>query len=646
MKKPIKIIFFFFIATFITFSQNSKPIFPLNFGIWGHYSGNFFSEEVNWTSLTTGENLGSASSSKFGSGIGFGGIINYPITNNIFFTGRLGYNYFTTDLDFFSYDGFTNTYTTYVDNINLKLAYFEITPGIQIYPQLSGAENLYVLGALEIGPYIIKEITNNSLNTSGELTNVKTRLAITVGVGYTLQIANNVYLTPELSLRFPLTNAYAQDYGNTNIIQNEQLYTSQLRLGLNLTVSLPKSEEIEVPKVSPEVGFKEVLALDNQGNFTPVSIVRVEDTKYQEYFPLVPYIFFEPNKDETAANTQFFSTRAETGAFDPNNLPMDALEINKRTLDIVGWRMKNNPRSDLTVTGTTDGTPAEKNNKQLPQKRAEFVKNYLVQNWGINEQRINIRTASMPSKPSTSAVPEGVAENRRAELASSNPEILAPILIEGENQRIATPGLIQFVPYANVYDSIAFWEIDVYQGGNLLKRINGSGYPKPLHWTIKPNELAASNVPIDYSLTVETISGKKYKASGSIPTEYLSQKKKKAEDLPDVTITKFSLVLFDFDKADISPQERDIINKLVIPNIKFNSTVKVYGYTDKIGDDEYNLKLATRRAEAVKNIIQQKRKDVKIETYGVGERQLLFDNDIPTGRHLSRTVQIVIVTPK
>ncbi len=179
-----------------------------------------------------------------------------------------------------------------------------------------------------------------------------------------------------------------------------------------------------------------------------------------------------------------------------------------------------------------------------------------------------------------------------------------------------------------------------------MKRQNGSGQPQTLHWTIKPNELAANNIPVDYTLIVETINGKKYTAKGSIPTEYISQVKKRTEEQPDLSITKFSLVLFDFDKADVSSTDREVINRLVIPNIKFNSTVKIYGYTDKIGDDEYNLKLATRRAEAVKNIIQQKRKDVKIETYGVGERALLFDNDLPTGRHLSRTVQILIVTPK
>lgn len=657
MKRVSFLLIFLFLG-FASYAQTSKPIFPMNFGIWLDYSGNFVSEDLKWYLLDPSTSLyqqvGSISGNKFGSGVAFGGIINYPVASNLFLTGRIGYNYFTSDLNFYLFNYNTQTYTTFEDAYKLTFSYLEFTPGLQFYPKPTGFENLYLLGGLEIGSFLTKEFSNNQTGATGEFQDVKTRLALVLGLGYTFQLSNNVFLSPEVSFRIPFTKIYNQDFpdivdafGNILAYHNEQISTSQLRIGLNLTFSLtPKEKVPQIPEVPGEVGFKEVLALDNQGRFVPATIVKVEDTRYQEYFPLVPYIFFEENSSKVAENTQILSSRTEAGAFDPKNLPMDALDINKRTLDIVGYRLRNNPRADLTVTGTTDGTQLERNNKQLPLERANFVKEYLVKNWEINEQRINIRTTQTPSKPSTSAVPDGVAENRRAELSSSNPEILAPILIEGENQRIAEPSQIQFIPYANVQDSITFWEIDVYQGGNLLKRYNGSGQPKPLHWYIKPNDLAANNVPIDYTLIVETINGKKYKASGSLPTEYFSHSKKKAEELSDVTITKFSLVLFDFDKADVSAQDREVINKLVLPNIKFNSTVKIYGYTDRIGDDEYNLRLATRRAEAVKSIIQSQRKDVKIETYGVGERQLLFDNDVPTGRHLSRTVQIVIVTPR
>ncbi len=643
--KRLLVLFIFSFSIFSALSQSSSRSYPLNFGIWSCYNGNFVSENLKFYSLTD-LLVGSASQDKFGSGWGFGGIINVPIFKNFAFSGRLGFNAFSSNLNFILYDYNNGSYLIYVDALKISLSYLEITPSIQFFPMIRKFENLHLIGGLEIGSFITKDFTNLQGITQ-ELQTVKTRLAVVLGAGYIIPLSQNVYLTPEISYRLPLTKVYDDTFTNVDGYHTEALSFSQLRFGLNLTFSISKGSSPKQPELYPaEVGFKEVVTLDKDNKLAPVTQIKVEDIRYQEYFPIVPYIFFEENSSTLLPETQVLSTFAETGEFNPQALPFDALEINRRTLDIVGWRMKNNPQSDLTVTGTIDNSVREKENKQLALERANFVKNYLTKYWNINPQRINTRTTGLPSKPSTSSVPEGVAENRRAELSSSNPVILAPLLIEGDNQRFAEPWQIQFVPYANVYDSFAFWEIDVYQGDNLLKRINGSGQPQILNWTIKPNELMASNVPVDYSLIVETLGGKRYTAKGSIPTEYISQRRKKTEDRPDQTITKFSLVLFDFDKADVSPQDQEIINRLIIPAIKFNSTVKIYGYTDRIGDDEYNLKLATRRAEAVKSIIQKARKDVKIEIYGVGERQLLFDNETPTGRHLSRTVQVIIVTPK
>ncbi len=83
-----------------------------------------------------------------------------------------------------------------------------------------------------------------------------------------------------------------------------------------------------------------------------------------------------------------------------------------------------------------------------------------------------------------------------------------------------------------------------------------------------------------------------------------------------------------------------------MPAIKFNSTVEIYGYTDRIGDDNYNKQLAEKRAEAVKKILEAKVPSAKYNVQGVGESVSIFDNESPVGRHLSRTVQVLISTPR
>jgi outer membrane protein OmpA-like peptidoglycan-associated protein len=188
--------------------------------------------------------------------------------------------------------------------------------------------------------------------------------------------------------------------------------------------------------------------------------------------------------------------------------------------------------------------------------------------------------------------------------------------------------------------------MEITQGDRLLRKNKGMGVPPPMQWAIRPNELTNKQVPIDYMLKATTINGKDQTVTGSIPTEYYSISRKKTEDLPDRIVSKFSLILFDFDKAEISPDDKKIIDEYILPAIKYNSTVKIYGYTDRIGDDKYNQKLARRRAEAVRDYIKRKKKDVKIDVYGVGESVPIFDNDKPIGRQLSRTVQVHVITPK
>ncbi len=62
--------------------------------------------------------------------------------------------------------------------------------------------------------------------------------------------------------------------------------------------------------------------------------------------------------------------------------------------------------------------------------------------------------------------------------------------------------------------------------------------------------------------------------------------------------------LFDFDKAIVKPAGRQHLDKLVADLRGANfDLITVTGHTDRIGSHAYNMKLSTRRAEAVKNYL-------------------------------------------
>ncbi|MCX6140009.1 MAG: OmpA family protein [Candidatus Kapabacteria bacterium] len=147
-------------------------------------------------------------------------------------------------------------------------------------------------------------------------------------------------------------------------------------------------------------------------------------------------------------------------------------------------------------------------------------------------------------------------------------------------------------------------------------------------------------------MVFRSVKGDSATAVGSIPVDYVSSVRKKTENLPDRTVDKYSLILFDFDKATLTEDNSRILEQMVLPNIASTSKVKIIGYTDRIGNDVYNEKLSRERAETVKAFLMSRAKDAKYSTSGVGEGTEIFPNDVPVGRQLSRTVQVIVETPR
>jgi outer membrane protein OmpA-like peptidoglycan-associated protein len=104
-------------------------------------------------------------------------------------------------------------------------------------------------------------------------------------------------------------------------------------------------------------------------------------------------------------------------------------------------------------------------------------------------------------------------------------------------------------------------------------------------------------------------------------------------------------IRFDFDKADIEPQYRDILNRIagVLMTLKGYS-IYVYGYTDDVGTQDYNLKLSSRRAQAVRDsLVQAGINPGLITTKGFGQSDPRVKDDSAQGRAANRRVEIGIV---
>ncbi|MGA1414051.1 MAG: OmpA family protein, partial [Candidatus Kapaibacteriota bacterium] len=389
-----------------------------------------------------------------------------------------------------------------------------------------------------------------------------------------------------------------------------------------------------------EVGY-----YDDAGEYRVLeSGLKVEDIQYSEMYPFVPFIFFGLNSEKPDPELQLTNSGDARGQFIMEALPQDAIEINKRTMDIIGFRMRANPDATISLVGSIDGKTESK--KGLALRRAENVKSYLTSNYGIDANRITTTSKNLPDVPTAKNLKDGMSENRRVTIKSSSFDILEPITIRGDESRWAKPELIEFRPKDFDTTSISSWTLNVSQAGRSLKELVGAGSPTPQRWVIRTNDLSNAQVPIDYTLTTVNGNGTNSTVNGSIPVDYMTKTMPSVQPTPDMMVTKFSLILFDFDKAEISAENAEILKNRVGPVIKPTSVVKIIGYTDRIGAPVYNRSLASQRANATRDILEQIAPQVRYEVSGRGEDVEIFDNGIPTGRVLSRTVQIFVETPR
>jgi len=104
-------------------------------------------------------------------------------------------------------------------------------------------------------------------------------------------------------------------------------------------------------------------------------------------------------------------------------------------------------------------------------------------------------------------------------------------------------------------------------------------------------------------------------------------------------------VNFDFDKADIRPDARPILDEAArILKEEPNVQVEVQGHTDSIGSAEYNLKLSLRRAEAVRDyLVSRGIAASRMTVQGFGKANPVASNETADGRAQNRRVELKVM---
>ncbi|MCB2203576.1 OmpA family protein [bacterium] len=473
--------------------------------------------------------------------------------------------------------------------------------------------------------------TRTRSNGSGEFDDAQLRSALVGGIGYTLKLSGGMEFSPELLYSWPISDATTGYDWNISALSAGASLTWRIEPG----VEEPPPAAPAPPPPPPPAPKPPVASI---GSSTDAEIDIVE-TFVTETFPLLPYVFFEKNSARLPDKYRIMDAR-NTAAFTESGLPRKTMAIYYHLLDIVGRRLRLNPEIRITLVGSTDDKGEERGNTDLAYSRANTVRRYFIDVWGIDSSRIALSTQKLPQMPSSQAYAEGDEENRRVEIMSEYDEVFRPVVHEHLSEYDITPPEMELLLGAEGTAAMERWSMTVLHGEEAVASFEGKGAPPAkLRWQL--DDLLAARVRGEDALTAE-LKVKDTRGLTAASSMVIPVHKKQNS----FEIGRLSLIVFDFDRSDILPHNRRMIRRFVGEAIKSTSSVEITGSTDRLGEADHNQQLSTARAENVKALLLEEKPSYrKLSARGIGEAPELYDNDLPEGRFYCRTVAVEVKTP-
>jgi outer membrane protein OmpA-like peptidoglycan-associated protein len=115
-------------------------------------------------------------------------------------------------------------------------------------------------------------------------------------------------------------------------------------------------------------------------------------------------------------------------------------------------------------------------------------------------------------------------------------------------------------------------------------------------------------------------------------------------DTPRGLVVNMGDVLFATGKYDLRQEAQVALAKLsgiILSHPGLN--LKIEGYTDSVGSDDFNMKLSNQRADAVREyLITQGLTGASVTARGLGKADPVASNETPAGRQQNRRVEIIV----
>ncbi len=540
-------------------------------------------------------------------------------------------------------------------DLSTELSYITVEPSIRFAPFRS---NHYIFfgprfAFLQDKSFVYEQGINPDYPNStvakkvtGDFSDMeKTQVSVQIGTGLDIPLSSTSSQTQLIISPFITYHPYFGQTPRTIETWNN----TTIRAGL--AVKIGKGKRIQTNRVamSPAPVVPAVVV-----NFT-VNSPRNNKTDdiFIESFPLRNYIFFDQLSSEipnryVALNATQVNDFKENQIQQLNQSPsiersQRQLSVYYNILNIVGDRMVKTPTSNITLVGHSTQSAQQAN------ARAEAIKTYLVSVFGISSNRI--RTSGVlytgTAIQSNGTDPDRLRqEHNRVSIESNSPTLLAAYITHPSSTLISETMVPEYSHVTfNVADATKIftsWKLELKDEDGTVKNFG-------------PYKDASVSIPGAQILGD--------KSSGSYKVAMIGTTHDRGTLTRESTInvvkwepqavkysSRFSII-YEFDNAIATADQEKYLREVVIPVIASGSTVRVYGFTDTIGNTEHNLRLSSARAANVRSILERnlagtEKSSVNITSQGLGQSssQSPFSNLRPEERYYNRTVLIEIIS--
>lgn len=522
----------------------------------------------------------------------------------------------------------------------------------------------------------VKSGTRVSIDTSGIIPNANDIVSfIFAGIGYELPLNKDGSL-----MIVPEAHYYM---GLSNIVREVNWKINSFSAGLSIVYTPPNKKKVILEKHLKEVFIdtitiegKEITqnkiitgnpVISNRTQKTEDTVFFVETLKrtdtsfiqprlvakldYKEpeitlsvnfsstSFPVLPVVFFEKMSDNI---DNYYSKIDNKNSFSIESLQQNPLVFHQNILNIIGKRMEQYPASTIQLRGYVD---FERENKDcnLALKRAEEIKDYLTNVWKIDERRIEILNGSsncfpenVPSDKSDSAF----AENRRVEILSSNPEIIASLTFkEPIDTAVSFSKQINYNWDKSTIKGLDNWELETVQAGKLIFHDgNPSGSFKLIEQNLDSSVVSGElkGEPLEANLIIRDINGREASDKKKINFNKIIKENDKH--------IVFS-ILFGLADDRLSNKVKSEMNSFV--EKLETAKVKITGFSDIIGGEKKNRMLSANRAKNSADLIRSinpKLDIISIKSYSYDKFPPgITSYALPSERYLARTVLVEII---